>query len=138
MPIHVQAISPEKFDAWMAEEKKKELAELEESQSDKEWSKDEMIEKGERVYNTYCAGCHQTTGLGVPGVFPALKGSLIATGSVENHLNIVMKGKTGTAMPSWAPQLNDLDIAAVITYERNAWGNNKGDIVQPKDVKAAR
>lgn len=138
MPIHVKAISPEKFDAWMAEEKEDELAELADAQSDKEWAKEELMEKGERVFNTYCAACHQATGLGVPGVFPALKGSLIATGPIEGHINIVMKGKAGTSMSAWAAQLSDLDLAAVVTYERNAWGNNKGDLVQPKDIKAAR
>ncbi|HEX4974898.1 MAG TPA: cytochrome c oxidase subunit II [Pseudomonadales bacterium] len=138
MPIHVRAVSPEAFDKWLDGEKQKEVAALAEAQSDKEWAKEELIEKGERVFNTYCAACHQTSGLGVPGVFPALKGSAIATGPVEGHINIVMKGKAGTAMASWAAQLSDLDMAAVISYERNAWGNNKGDFVQPKDIKAAR
>ena len=67
-------------------------------------------------------------------MFPALKGSKIATGPVEGHLDIVLNGKPGTAMPAFGGQLNDVDIAAVITYERNAFGNNMGDMVQPIDV----
>ena len=138
MPIRVEAVSPEKFDAWMAEQKGAKLAALAEAQSDKEWALEELMVKGEKVYNTYCGACHQATGLGVPGVFPALKGSAIATGSMEGHVDIVMNGKAGTAMSGWSAQLNDLDLAAVITYERNAWGNNAGDLIQPKEIKAAR
>ena len=138
MPIRVEAVSPEKFDAWMAEKKAEKVAALAEAQSDKDWTLDELMAKGETAYNTYCAGCHQATGLGIPGVFPGLKDSAVALGPVEGHVDIVMKGKAGTAMSGWAAQMNDLDLAAVITYERNAWGNNSGDTVQPKQIKAAR
>jgi cytochrome c oxidase subunit 2 len=79
------------------------------------------------------------TGDGVPGVFPALKGSKIATGDVAAHLDIVIHGsKKNPAMQAYGPQLDDATLAAIITYERNAWGNNTGDLVQPADVKAAR
>ena len=138
MPIRVEAVSPEKFDAWMAEQKKQKLAALAEAQSDKDWSLEELMAKGEKTYNTYCVACHQATGLGVPGVFPALKGSAVAIGPMDAHLAIVMNGKAGTAMSGWSAQLNDLDLAAVITYERNAWGNDSGDLIQPKEIKAAR
>ena len=74
----------------------------------------------------------------MPPVFPALKGSAIATGPVADHLDIVIKGKAGTAMAAWGGQLNDLEVAAIVTYERNAWGNDAGDLVQPADVKSAR
>jgi len=96
------------------------------------------LSKGEGVYKTSCAACHQATGEGLPGAFPALKGGAIATGDLAGHLNIVLNGKAGTAMAAFGEQLNDADLAAVITYERNAWGNNTGDIVQPADVKSAR
>ena len=138
MPIRVEAVSPDEFDSWMSEQKGSKLAALAEAQSDKEWAFEELMVKGEKVYNTYCAGCHQTTGLGVPGVFPSLKDSVIAKGPIQGHVDIVMKGKAGTAMSAWSEQLNDLDLAAVITYERNAWGNNTGDFIQPKEIKAAR
>ena len=71
-------------------------------------------------------------------MFPPLKGSKIATGPVKDHIHLVLNGKPGTAMAAFRDQLNDLELAAVITYERNAWGNNTGDVVQPADIKAAR
>jgi cytochrome c oxidase subunit 2 len=95
------------------------------------------MKRGEKVY-AQCAACHGATGAGVPGVFPALKGGKIATGPVDGHINIVMKGKPGTAMQAFAAQLSDADLAAVITYERNAFGNNTGDVVQPSQIKAKR
>ena len=67
-------------------------------------------------------------------MFPALKGSAIATGDVEAHIDIVVNGKPGTAMAAFGKQLSEVDLAAVITYERNAWGNETGDMVTPKDV----
>lgn len=96
------------------------------------------MERGEKVYLSTCAVCHQPAGLGMPPTFPALKGSPIAIGPVADHINRVVFGKTGTAMQAFKEQLNDQDLADVITYERNAWGNNKGDLVKPEDVKAAR
>jgi cytochrome c oxidase subunit 2 len=98
----------------------------------------ELMARGEKVYGTSCAACHQASGEGLPGAFPALKGGAIATGPVDAHIGIVMNGKVGTAMAAYAGQLNDIDLAAVITYERNAWGNNTGDLIQPSVVKAAR
>jgi cytochrome c oxidase subunit II len=74
----------------------------------------------------------------MPPVFPALKGSKIATGPIKDHINIVLNGKPGTAMQAFGSQLSDTDIAAIVTYERNAWGNNTGDVVQPSDITAAR
>ncbi|CAM4052329.1 cytochrome c oxidase subunit II [Shewanella aquimarina] len=95
---------------------------------------DELMAKGEQVYLGHCAACHQATGMGLPGAFPALKGSAIATGPVENHLDIVLHGKPGTAMQAFSSQLTPQELASVITYERNAWGNNTGDMVQATDV----
>ena len=92
------------------------------------------MERGEGVYNQSCASCHQANGEGIPGVFPAMKGGAITTGPVEGHLDIVVNGKAGTAMQAFGAQLSEVDLAAVITYERNAWGNNTGDVVQPVDV----
>ncbi len=76
------------------------------------------------------------TGLGMPPTFPALKDSPIAKGPVEGHIDIVVNGKTGTSMAAYGAQLTDAEMAAVITYERNAWGNNIGDTVQPADIQA--
>ena len=96
------------------------------------------MERGKTVYGTYCVACHQANGQGIPPAFPALAGGVITTGPVEGHIDRVLHGKPGTAMQAFGLQLNDVDLAAVITYERNAFGNDKGDLVQPKQIKAAR
>jgi len=137
MPIVVEAVSPEKFKQWVKDQKAMEVAAMAEAESDKVWSLDELMEKGKGFYNNKCGACHQVGGQGLPPAFPALKGSKIAIGPLAEHLKIVLKGKEGTAMQPWS-QLNDLEIAAIVTYERNAWDNNTGDLVQPADVKAAR
>ncbi len=136
MPIKVVAMEAADYGKWLSTEKQKVAAAA--ASTGKEWSKDELMAQGEKIYKSTCAACHQVTGLGIPGVFPALKGSKIATSDLNAHLNIVLHGKTGTAMQAFGTQLNDADIAAVITYERNAFDNNTGDIVQPATVKAAR
>ena len=135
MPIVVQAVSDEDFKKWVSVKK----AEMVASAADvgKVWTKADLMERGEKVY-AQCAACHGATGTGVPGVFPALKGGKIATGPVNGHIGMVLKGKPGTAMQAYAGQMNDADIAAVVTYERNAFGNNTGDVVQPSAVKALR
>ncbi|MCB1830241.1 MAG: cytochrome c oxidase subunit II [Chromatiaceae bacterium] len=137
MPIVVEAVSPEKFAEWVGKEKAVEEAAAAEASSEKSWSKEELMAKGEALFNTKCAACHQINGTGLPPAFPPLKGSPIATGAIVDHLKIVLNGKEGTAMQSWS-SLNDLEIAAIITYERNAWGNDTGDVIQPADVKNAR
>ena len=93
---------------------------------------------GEDVFLAHCATCHQPDGTGQGIKYPAMIGSLIATGPIEGHLERVMNGLAETEMQAWAPQLSDLDLAAVITYERNAFGNNTGDVVQPLTVYSAR
>jgi len=135
MPIVVQAVSEDEFKKWVSVKKSEMVASA--ADVGKVWSKAELMARGEKVYQT-CAACHGATGTGIPGVFPALKGSKIATGPLAAHLAIVMKGKPGTAMQAYAGQLNDADIAAVVTFERNAFGNNTGDVVQPSAVKALR
>ncbi len=137
MPIVVESVSPQRFAVWEGEQKALKLAALAEASADKTWSMDELMEKGKTHYDSKCAACHQVTGLGLPPAFPALKGSPMATGPLADHLNIVINGKEGTAMQPWGA-LNDLEIAAIVTYERNAWDNNTGDVVQPADVKQAR
>jgi cytochrome c oxidase subunit 2 len=106
--------------------------------SEKEWTKDDLMAKGESVYKSTCAACHQANGAGLPPVFPALAGSPIATGDVNGHIDIVMNGKVGTAMQAFKLQLSDADLAAVITYERNSFGNSVGDMVQPSTIKSLR
>jgi cytochrome c oxidase subunit 2 len=141
MPIVFKAVTENEYIAWVKE--MKDMQAMSAAEGDKTFTKDELIAKGEQVYNTSCAACHLPTGQGIPGAFPALAGSAIATGSIDEHLDIIFNGKAGTAMAAYSGQLSDADIAAVTTYERNAWGNaeqlaGKEDIVQPSDVKALR
>jgi len=134
MPVVVEAKSAEDYAAWLAERKVEALAEKE--LTSKEWTFDELMARGEQAYQTACAACHQASGEGMPPVFPALKGSAIATGPVEAHIAIVVDGKPGTAMAAFGKQLSEVDLAAIITYERNAWGNKVGDLVTPQDIAA--
>ncbi len=139
MPIVVDVVSPEKYDEWMNGQKVAMAAAAAEATADKTWNLAELMERGEKVYNANCVACHQATGMGIPNVFPALKGSKMATEDKPAHMDIVIHGsKNNPVMAAFGKQLNDLELAAVITYERNAWGNNTGDVVQPADVKAAR
>jgi cytochrome c oxidase subunit 2 len=136
MPIVVVAKNEADYRQWVAEQKGATAADQEAAQRD--WTKAELLARGEKVFTSTCAACHQANGEGIPGTFPALKGSAIATGPKANHLALVMNGKTGTAMVGFASQLSDTDLAAVVTYERNSWGNGTGDLVQPSEVRAAR
>jgi cytochrome c oxidase subunit 2 len=136
MPVVVEVKSKEDFAAWLAERKQAALAEKE--LTTKQWTMDELMVRGEKAYQTNCAACHQPTGEGLPPMFPALKGSKIALGPIADHLAIVLHGKPGTSMAAFGKQLSPVDIAAVITYERNAWGNAVGDMLTPQQVLAAQ
>jgi cytochrome c oxidase subunit 2 len=136
MPVVVEAKSPADYATWMGE-RKAEAAQLKELTS-KEWTREELVERGGTVYQTYCSACHQAGGEGLPPMFPALKGSPIAVGPMEAHLDIVFNGKPGTAMAAFGRQLSEVDIAAVVTYERNALGNSVGDMLTPQDVLALK
>lgn len=137
MPIVVESVSPQQFAAWVEDQKTIKVAAAAEASAEKVWSLDELFVKGKSLFETKCAACHQINGMGLPPAFPPLNGSKIATGPLAGHLNIVLNGKPGTAMQSWGT-LNDLELAAILTYERNAWDNKTGDVVQPADVKQAR
>ncbi|MGE3297220.1 MAG: cytochrome c oxidase subunit II [Porticoccaceae bacterium] len=133
MPIVVNAVPEAEFNAWLAT-KQSEATALR-TLTEKTFTQDELMAKGEAVYGRSCASCHGAAGEGIAGVFPALKDSKVALGPVADHLSIVVNGKSGTAMQAFGAQLSEVDLAAVITYERNAWGNKSEDnIVQPVDV----
>jgi len=136
MPIVVEVVSEEDYKAWVA--KKKGSAAVAASDGTKVFEIADLVTRGESVYQGNCAACHQADGKGLPGVFPAISGSLVATGPIAGHIDIVMNGKPGTAMGAFAGQLSDADIAAVVTYQRNAWNNKMGDMVQPAEIAAAR
>ena len=132
MPIVVEAVPEEEYNEWVAEQR--EAAERERQLTEKDWTMDELMERGESVYATACAACHQSDGSGAPPAFPALKGSAIATEDMDAHLDVVVNGVSGTAMQAFGKQLSEVELAAVITYERNAWGNNTDEMVTPKEI----
>ena len=145
MPIVVEAVSEEKYAAWI--DAKKAEAAAGAAGADKEWTKEDLVANGKTVYEKNCAVCHQASGAGLPPAFPALTGSKIATGAIfgadgkylkDSHLDRLLNGKG--VMPAWKAQLNDVEIASVIDYERQALGNSAtvDPIVQPAQVKAAR
>jgi len=132
MPIVVEAKTQADYDAWMAEQK--EAAAKEAELREKDWTLDELVARGEKVYSSACASCHQANGEGIPPMFPALKGSDIVLNDIQEHINTVVNGRPGTAMAAFGKQLSEVDTAAVITYERNAWGNDTGEVVSPLDI----
>jgi cytochrome c oxidase subunit 2 len=135
MPIVVEVVEQDKYAAWVAEQKKKTTAVAVDPA--KQWTLDELKAQGEKVFAANCVACHQANGMGIPNTFPALSGSKIATGPKDAHMNIVLNGKPGTAMAPFK-HLSDVEIASVITYERNSWANKTGDMVTPAEIKAAR
>ena len=145
MPIVVEAVSEQKYAAWLVA--KNEDAKKAAAGADKEWSKDDLIANGKLVYEKNCAVCHQVTGAGMPPAFPAITGSKIALGPVfgadgkylkDGEMDRLLNGKG--VMPAWKGQLNDVEIASVITYTRQSLGNaaSVDPIIQPSQVKASR
>jgi cytochrome c oxidase subunit 2 len=133
MPIVVRVVSDEDYSKWV-EEKKKEMAALADDPS-KIYTLAEQMDRGAKVYAANCAACHQANGKGA-GSFPALDGSKVVLGPKEANFQIMLNGKG--AMPKWGGVISDGDIAAVITYTRNAWGNKTGDVYQTPDLMTAR
>jgi cytochrome c oxidase subunit 2 len=140
MPIVVEVKSADDYAKWLAEHKKAVAAAADDP--NKAWDVKELIARGEKVYAANCASCHQPTGKGVAGAFPALDGSKVVTGPKDDQIKTVLNGvvKNGqpTAMVAWKNTLSDVDIAAVITYTRNSWSNHTGEAIQPAEVKADR
>ncbi|TFZ01676.1 cytochrome c oxidase subunit II [Ramlibacter rhizophilus] len=133
MPIHVKVVSPADYSAWVVAEQKKMAARLDDPA--KVWELTDIAARGEKVYAANCAACHQANGKGA-GPIKALDGSpLLLNAEKSAAIDILLNGKG--AMPAWK-QLSDTDIAAVISYTKNAWGNKTGQVVQPADVQAFR
>jgi len=135
MPVVVEVKSKEDYAKWLGAQKQKTAAAADDP--NRAWDAKELVARGEKVFAANCAACHQANGKGVPNAFPALDGSKIVNGPKADQLALVLNGKAGTAMASFK-QLSDTDLAAVVTYTRNAWGNTVADAVQPSEVKAAR
>ena len=136
MPIVVEAVTQSEYEQWIAGKKAEAAAVA--AAAEQQWSMQDLLIKGEPLYATNCAACHGPTGAGIPGVFPALTNSPVATGGVAEIMSVVMNGRSGTAMAAYKTQLSDVDLAAVMTFVRNSLGNSVGDTVQPSLIKNAR
>jgi cytochrome c oxidase subunit 2 len=139
MPIVVEVKSKDDYAKWAGEQKAKLQAAADDP--NKVWDLKDLVARGEKVFTANCAACHQPNGKGVPGAFPALDGSPVVNGpkdgQIHTVLNGVMKDGKPTAMVSWKA-LSDTDLASVITYTRNSWGNHTGEAIQPAEIKTAR
>ncbi|MGD8976513.1 MAG: cytochrome c oxidase subunit II [Gammaproteobacteria bacterium] len=156
MPVVVNVVSEEEYDAWLVEQggtTEVQTAAMDmaaepvqiamasapaAAQPAVEWSMEVAMAEGETQYNASCAACHQVNGQGLPPTFPAIAGSPVATGDIAAHIDISVNGRPGTAMAAFGPQLSDEQLAAIVTYQRNAFGNDTGDLVKPADIAAAR
>jgi cytochrome c oxidase subunit 2 len=132
MPIVLEVLPKTEYKAW-AQKQRQSMAH-EQAETTRLWTRNELMELGEHVYAAQCATCHQADGLGLAPAFPALAGSAVATGPVNNNIEIVLHGREGTAMQAWGNMLSESDIAAALTYTRNAFGNETGDVVQPQTI----
>ncbi len=140
MPVVVIAKEPADYQAWVVQEEARiaaaKAAERELLAMNMDMA--ELMATGERVYQGWCVACHQATGNGLPGIFPALRGSQLVLNDRRAHIDIIVNGKPGTAMQAFGKQLSLKELAAVITYTRNAFDNNTGDAVQAADVYAVQ
>ena len=145
MPVVIEALPREEFDAWVAErtgasESGERTASATASDgaapaSGEPMSRDALMAHGKDVYDAHCAACHQDDGSGMQPAFPALAGNPMVTGDLDAHIDVVVNGRPGTAMAAFGQRLDARDIAAALTYTRNAFGNETGDVVQPSAVR---
>jgi cytochrome c oxidase subunit 2 len=142
MPIVVEAVNEEQFNQWVANQVKvkDQYAEtVNQPDAQANLTRAELMSFGKQKYDQICAACHRVDGKGLPPMYPALKGSSVAVGKpISRHIAMILNGVPGSAMQPYKEQLTDKDIAAIITYERNAWENNTDDVVQPADVAKVR
>ncbi len=132
MPIVVEAVSQEEYEAWVAEQQTEMVRTA--LDQDRLWSRAELMDRGSAVYEAQCATCHQVDGSGMEPAFPSLAGNGVTTGEIEDHIRVVLEGRPGTAMAAFGERLSPEDIAAALTFTRNAFGNETGDIVQPATI----
>ena len=140
MPIVVRVVTQEEYGKWVGDQMK--LIAAAADDPNKQHTLDELKKRGEQVYAKNCVVCHQATGKGLPPAFPPLDGSKVVLGPKDAQitavLNGVVKNGTPTAMAAFGKQLNDTELAAVVTFTRNNWGNKTGEAIQPAEVKALR
>lgn len=134
MPIHVKVLDTGPYAAWVEEQQK--LAAAKKDDPTKEWKLDELIARGAKVYAANCAACHQANGKGAGAIKP-LDGSALVRGSLAEPMHVVLEGRVNGTMPSWK-QLSDVELAAVLTYVKNHWSNQTGQLIQPAQFTAAR
>ena len=132
MPIVVEAVSREAFAEWVAGQRQ-DLADAAHDAA-RLWTREELMNHGSRIYQAQCASCHQADGSGIEPAFPALVREGVPTGDLETHLYTVMNGREGTAMTGFRERLQPQDIAAALTFARNAWTDGEGEVIQPSTV----
>lgn len=135
MPIHVKVVSAADYTAWVGGEMKKMAAKLDDP--NKVWTLDDILKRGEKVYGSNCAACHQANGKGAGPVKPLDGSAIVRDPDHARQIQTVLHGAANGAMPSWK-QLSDTDLAAVISYTKNAWSNKTGQLVQPAEIVAQR
>ena len=135
MPIHVKVVSAQDYSAWVAEQKKKAAALLDDPK--RVWVLDDILARGEKVYAANCAACHQASGQGAGAIKALDDSAIVKDQDAARQIQVLLQGAANGAMPSWK-QLSDTDLAAVISYTKNAWSNKTGQLVQPADVVAQR
>jgi cytochrome c oxidase subunit 2 len=135
MPIVVRVVSPEDYTKWVSE--RKTLRAKAADDEAKTYTLAELMARGERVYAEHCVACHQANGRGMPPVFPPLDGSPVVRGAPAVQINVLLNGRPGTVMQPFG-RLNNVELAAVITFTRNNWSDKSGGVVQPADIKARR
>ena len=136
MPIEVHVVSAAAYSEWVAQQLAAGAAQAGDDRRD--WSLAELVERGAKVFAANCAACHQADGKGLAPAFPALDGSPVVLGKQAGQIELVLKGKPGTAMAAFGRMLSDAELAAVITFTRNAWTNQTGEAIQPADVAVLR
>ena len=132
MPIVLNVLPKAEYELWV--QKQRQGMAQEQTEIERLWTRNELMELGENVYAAQCATCHQADGQGLAPAFPALAGSGVANGPLNENIQIVLQGRKGTAMQAWGTMLSESDIAAALTYTRNAFGNETGDVVQPQTI----
>lgn len=138
MPIVVQAVTQAEFEKWVAAQTQTQ-DKYAQQEVDVVMPRDALLTLGKQKYEQFCSACHRPDGMGIPPMYPALKGSSVATGSpISRHLDIILNGVAGSAMQPYKDQLTDEEIAAIASYERNAWDNNTNDVIQAAEVAAQR
>ena len=135
MPIHVKVLSAADYSAWVAGKNKEMSAKADDPA--KVWVLADLKARGEKVYAANCVACHQPTGKG-GGAIKALDGSaVVLDGDHSKQIAVMLNGQNNGAMPAWKT-LSDTDLAAVISYTKNNWSNQTGQLVQPAELLAAR